>query len=397
MAIPHGELTDGHWLSVRRLRVMASLALACFLVAGFYLVTFSNFVNPKGYRILTDHIVFWEASKMALQGHPVDAYNPEIMMSAVAHDDAVRKNFGWFYPPGFFLLILPLGLLTFHQAFAAFMGVTLAFYVAVMRRIVSGQDALLFLASFSGLWCNLRAGQNGFLTAALAGAALLLLEKRPILAGVFIGLLSIKPHLLLLFPLALIAGRSWAALLSAAITAAALMVAGTAVLGIDTLTAWLGSIQKARTMYLESGWLPLAMASPFSAFRILGWSIKSSYMGQLVFSVYAALSVWKVWRSSASANAKYATLAAATFLATPYVFFYDLTWLALIIAWVSKSALEGRWFFGDREILVFAWAMPLMSYMSIWFHGLVLVQLIIPLLLFVALRHAGLSVLLSRR
>jgi len=64
------------------------------------------------------------------------------------------------------------------------------------------------------------------LTAALAGAALLSLERRPILAGVFIGLLAIKPHLALLFPVALIAIGAWRTLLAAAVTGTTFIFVG---------------------------------------------------------------------------------------------------------------------------------------------------------------------------
>ena len=63
--------------------------------------------------------------------------------------------------------------------------------------------ALAFPATF----INLFHGQNGFLNAALLGAALLALDRRPVVAGILFGLLSYKPHLGLLVPLALLAGR----------------------------------------------------------------------------------------------------------------------------------------------------------------------------------------------
>jgi len=41
------------------------------------------------------------------------------------------------------------------------------------------------------------------------GASLLLLERRPVLAGCFIGLLSFKPQCGLLLPVALLASSQW--------------------------------------------------------------------------------------------------------------------------------------------------------------------------------------------
>src|SRR5204862_2503943 len=81
---------------------------------------------------------------------------------------------------------------------------------------------------------NLLAGQNGFLTGALLGAGLLCLERRPILAGVFIGCLTYKPQFGILIPLALIGSREWQTLAAAAITAAVLAGISIAALGLGS-------------------------------------------------------------------------------------------------------------------------------------------------------------------
>ena len=61
--------------------------------------------------------------------------------------------------------------------------------------------SLVALAFPAALW-NITAGQNGFLTAALYRRHLLgLLERRPALAGICLGLLTYKPHFGLLFPI----------------------------------------------------------------------------------------------------------------------------------------------------------------------------------------------------
>ena len=79
-----------------------------------------------------------------------------------------------------------------------------------MRRIVGDRTGIFVaLGSPAVLW-NVSAGQNGFLTAALIGGMLSLMQKQPLLAGVCLGLLSYKPQFGLLFPIALIAARSGA-------------------------------------------------------------------------------------------------------------------------------------------------------------------------------------------
>jgi len=75
------------------------------------------------------------------------------------------------------------------------------------------------------------------LTASLFGAALLFLERRPVLAGVFFGCVTYKPQFGILVPLALVAFRQWRALVSAGVTAAFLASASIAVFGTDVWSA----------------------------------------------------------------------------------------------------------------------------------------------------------------
>lgn len=58
----------------------------------------------------------------------------------------------------------------------------------------SQADWLLLAVAFPAVLINIRHGQNGFLTAALLGGALAVLERRPLLAGILFGLLAYKPR-----------------------------------------------------------------------------------------------------------------------------------------------------------------------------------------------------------
>ena len=70
-------------------------------------------------------------------------------------------------------------------------------------------DILLLALAFPAVLVNLGHGQNGFLTAALLGGALVVLDRRPIVAGILFGLLVYKPQFGLMIPLALVAGGHW--------------------------------------------------------------------------------------------------------------------------------------------------------------------------------------------
>jgi hypothetical protein len=266
----------------------------------------------------------------------------------------------WFYPPPFYLVILPLALLPYIAAYWSFMLSTLAAYILALRRIVRGNTAMFCLAAFSGLWINFIQGQNAFLTAAIAGAALLSVERRPVVAGIFIGLLAIKPHLALLFPVALIAVGAWRTFFTAIVTAIAFTAISTAVLGISVLKGFLAYLSTAR-LFLESGNAPWEkMPSVFAGLRLLGVPVSWSYGAQSVVAVLAAIAVWHVWRHCKDGQLRGAALMTATFLVSPYGYDYDLAWLAFPIAWLAMAGQRNGWLRGDREVLVAAWVLPML-------------------------------------
>ena len=352
-----------HWLNSGRLKLYSTLMLAFFLIFAFGFIGYSNLVSPDGYVIISDMTVFWVASHFALAGHALGAYQiPELREAVMAVDPGVKGSFGWFYPPTFYLLIAPLGLLPYVPAYLAFMLPSLAGYITVVYRILPRKELLLVLASFSGLWLNLLRGQNGFLTAALAGAALQTLKRRPVLSGVFIGLLSIKPHLALLFPVALIAAGAWQTLIAAAVAAILFMIVATSVLGIASFEAWLHSVEAARALMESNGpayWIH--MPTTFALLRLLGVPILLSYLGHGLVAVGATAVVWWVWRRCAHLELRGATLTTGTFLISPYLLEYDLTWLALPIAWMTVVGMREGWLRGEREVMVAAWLLPLLS------------------------------------
>ncbi|MGU7773327.1 glycosyltransferase family 87 protein [Burkholderia sp. MR1-5-21] len=351
-----------HWLNAERVKVYPRIVL---LMLGILCVTWfsmsKHLVDPKGKPLGYDFIAFWAASRLALAGHALDAYDIRLLVeSAKVAVPGTSSVLAWFYPPAFYLVVLPLALMPYLLSYCVFIGTTLAAYVFVLLRVIGrNRTALWCVAAFPGLWSNLLHGQNAFLTAALAGAALLHLERRPIVAGVFVGLLAIKPHLALLFPVALLAERAWLASAAAAATAIAVTAAGTAALGIGTLKAFFASVQQART-FVETGALPWAkMPTVFALARMAGVPVTGAYVVHAVVALGTTCVVWRVWRRSADPALRGASLMTATFLISPYVYDYDLAWLAFPIAWLALAGLRNGWQHRERETLLAAWVLPM--------------------------------------
>ena len=372
-----------HWLNRDRLSIYPRIFLALFLVLGLAWVLMSkNMVDLKGKPLGADFITCWAASHLALEGHAEDAYNIPLLLKALQIAvPGSQSVYIWVYPPSFYLVVLPLALLPYMASFLTFILSTLGAYLLVFRRIVRGSTAMWCLAAFSGLWMNLFNGQNAFLTAALAGVALLCLERKPVLGGLFIGLLAIKPHLALLFPVALIAIGAWRTLITAAVTAITFTAIGTVTLGTAVLKGFLANLSYGR-LFLENGsFLWPKMPTMFAFLRLLGIPVAGAYVVHCIVALGAVIVVWRVWRRCQDRNLRGATLMTATFLVSPYLLDYDLAWLAFPIAWLALAGLRNGWQRGEREVLVFAWLLPLLitpigTFLSVQIGPIVLCSLL---------------------
>ena len=233
--------------------------------------------------------------------------------------------YGWHYPPFFFAVAALVAAVPYAWGLAIWLAASFAAYLAVMRAILPRPETLLVAAAFPAVFVNIGHGQNGFLTAALLGGALHLLDRRPWLAGVLIGLLAYKPQFGVLIPVALLAGGRWRTIGAAAATVAALVAVSFATLGGDVWHAFADSMTFTRTVVLEqggTGWEKIQ--SIFSAVRMWGAGVPAAYAAQAALALCSAASLAWLWRSDAAFELKAAALASGSLLATPYVLDYDL-------------------------------------------------------------------------
>ena len=122
-------------------------------------------------------------------------------------------------------MVYPLAFLPYLVSLCVWLATTLIAFVAVVRRIAPHPLTPWLALAFPGAFQNFFNGQNGFLSTALLGSGLLLLNQSPWVAGFLLGLVSYKPHLFALVPVALLAARRWQALVAALVTALLLALA----------------------------------------------------------------------------------------------------------------------------------------------------------------------------
>lgn len=297
---------------------------------------------PNGTGVPSDFVGVWAAGRLVLAGNPAAVYNwpvhKLVEQSAVGHSFA--GYYGFPYPPTFLIAAAALALLPYLIAYVVWAFGTFPAYLAAIRAIIGDRIGYLLAAAFPAVLSNFVVGQNGFVTAGLIGGALILMERRPILAGVLLGLLTFKPHLGLLFPIALIAGREWRVLFTAAIVALVLACLSWFAFGSDTWQAFVGNIGHISQAFLSEGHADFRkLQSVFGLTRAIGGSEALAWSLQAIVTLAAAGAVAALWRSAARYEIKAAALGAGLLLATPYIFTYDLVALAVPLAFLFRLGL----------------------------------------------------------
>jgi alpha-1,2-mannosyltransferase len=351
----------GHWLSLQRIAVYPRIFAAIYAIAAIaWVVLSTDLIDLKGKPLGYDFITFWAGSLLALGGEAAASF--DLARILAAEQVAVPANdqvFLWHYPPTFHLIVLPLALLPYLLAYAAWLAATFAAFAWIVRRIAPRPETLWLLLAFPGTFINAFHGQNGFLIAALFGGALLLLERRPVLAGVLFGVMSCKPQLGLLVPIALLFGRQWTAFAAAAATTLAFAGVSAVVIGVDTWLAFWKNLPLVRLL-LDSGDLPWAkIPSLYIALRMLGLAAPLAYALHAMLVLAVAAIVARVWRRGRSLILNGAVLVSGGLLVPPYLFDYDLALLAIPIAILAWDGVRRGWLRHEREVLAAAWLAPL--------------------------------------
>ena len=385
----------GRWLTPERARVypLIVLALVAAVTIGF-IATADGLIDRTGKPIGTDFSNVYAAGALAWAGEADAAYDPARQHAAEIAVFGGRDVpfYGWHYPPPFLIVAAALALMPYGLALLAYMAATLIPYLAVVRAIVPRRGTLLLALAFPGVFVNLGHGISGFLTAALIGGALLLLDRRPVVAGILIGLLAYKPQFGVLIPVVLLVTGRWTAIAAAAATIAAECLLTLALFGSGVWTAFAGSTEFTRRVVLEAGgtgWEKIQ--SLFSAVRMWGGPVDAAFTAQIALGLALAAGLVWLWRSGARFELKAAGLAVASLLATPYMLDYDMVVLAVALAFFVRHGLAHG--FREYEITVLAavWLSPLVALLVAGSTGLPLGLLAMLALVALIFRRAALD------
>ena len=259
------------------------------------------------------------------------------------------------YPPTYLFFTYPLGLMPYVAAFAAWTVVTLLLYLMAIYLIVPRPIAILVALSPFPVFFNFFLGQNGFLLAGLMGLSLALMERRPRLSGVLLGLLTFKPQIGILFPFALLVSRKWRVVVSAMATSVVLIVASIVVFGYQGWPSFIHALVN-RGSKSESDFAGVYAVRIGVWLSLVGRHQSAHRVGHTVGRRWRVTAVvcW-VWARPLPHSLKAAALCSAAAMATPFVHGHDLCILAIAAAFLVKDGLARGFLPGDRLIMLFSW------------------------------------------
>jgi len=306
-----------------------------------------------------DFLNIWIGGRAALSDGPAVffdywAYNVYLQSFFSTGD---LHHYFWSYPPHILLFIWPFGLMPYLAAFAAWSIIGFVTFLLAARAGGIERKNLLFVAVAPAVAVNLFFGQNGFFFAALLIGGLINLDRRPLLAGMLFGILTIKPQLGLLLPVMLVLTGRWRVIAAAAATVLVLFAATSWLYGIDIWRDYLAKVVPMQRYLQENGdgLLFLQIPSAFYAGRLVGLPIRIDWIVQAVVSAAAlAAVVWTYWKPRDPVLSS-ALLVTATFLFSPYTLNYDF----VIFVWVvgllrQRNDLLQR----DHAVILVVWSLP---------------------------------------
>jgi hypothetical protein len=232
------------------------------------------------------------------------------------------------YPPPFMFVVAPFAFFSYPVGFVLWVFATGAFYLWIMRSEIALAHPCVIT--------NGMIGQNAFLTVGVFAAGIRLLDKRPILAGAILGLLSIKPQLAVLIPVALLACGNGRALCGAVLCVLGVHSLGLLFFGVDAYRGFLAALPMYSTFAETGRWPWSELASVYAFARWFGANHFLALILQAAIAANAALLVWLAWR--VNARYKVELLAAATLLVSPYLFTYDGLLLAIPFAAAGRRS-----------------------------------------------------------
>lgn len=243
-----------------------------------------------------DFRMFWSAGHLAATGRAADAYSPSEFQKFETEHKATSDQ--WIYPPTVMLLSYLTSFVSFGAGFLIWtLGLNLL-SVLVMRGVGLGWLIIVAtLMSPAALWSD-ALGQFGLVGGALFLASLMIASRRPVRAGLYAGLLTMKPQIGLILPVVFLAQRNVRAIVVAVLVFLVLVALSLLAFGGEVWRAYLTEGLASAHAIVVSTHGNAGMFSGISVFwftQKLGLGLPVSYGLQVAAAFGAAIWCWRAW------------------------------------------------------------------------------------------------------
>lgn len=341
--------------------LIAVILYAIIIIRG--VIESEDLVLPGIAVIGGDFTVFWMAAKTLFAEGAGALYQPGALNTRLAAAFPAYGPFSlfWQYPPTIYFLVAPLAALPYPAALAAWGAATAGLAAAAIRSLWRARLPLIVGFASAAAYEGWITGQTGFLTAALLALAAGHADKRPLVAGIAAGLLTFKPQLGLLIPVAYAAAGCWRAFGAAAVTGALMAAASIVFFGAETWLAFFDAMSAHSARMSEVIFPYYKLITPYGFFMTLGAPSWFALTMQGLASLALAAFVFVVWRRSEAWETRMFTLIAAAALATPYAFYYEAPIFIPALIVLAKRAMDTGWLPFEKQALMALWFLPVFT------------------------------------
>ena len=299
-------------------------------VVVIVLMGYDIFLKSIDRIIGRDFSNLWVAGKLVWAGDPGCAFDVNCFRLAMYRDLDVLALQNYSYPPPALFIAAPFALVPYYVALAAWTVLGALFFIWCTRPFLPKGFPPFLAVLTPAATINIWNGHYGFLLGGLWLLCFRNLERKPKRAGIFAGLLTLKPHLGLLIAATIV--RNWRALAAAVLTTFALAILSGLAFGPAPWNGFLFGTTAEQQQILTRSSPEFYFRMMPSAFVAFGRGIPG-IIAQVI-SALAAIALLVRHRKWDTFSA-----ATATFLIVPYVFNYDMVVACLGFA----IALYARW------------------------------------------------------
>ncbi len=347
------------WVNGRSVLVLGAAVVALY---ALFLVTGTVWRHDD--PLPADLLAFLAAARLAAAGQAATAYDWaafQLVQAAVLGrgPEAIGGALGWLNPPHFFFAVLPLAPFGYAWAWLLWVVATALLLAAATWAVLPRAAAVAAVLAAPPVLLTASVGQNGMLIAALFAWTFALLDRRPGLAGIALGLLTVKPQFGLLLPALLVLTGRWRVFAAAAMVALAAMVLSWMAFGTEAWLAFLPSLAGNADRMLGGEVSPRIQSIYAFLYRLTGQQ-RLAMGGHGMVALAAAVVAVRLWlrRPEGPGEARAAAAMAASCLLTPYVWGYDTPVIPVAALFLARAALRDGWLPWEKALLLLACLLP---------------------------------------